>query len=372
MQNLMKYYKGSMIVTVIGIALAYYVGFLFGGTATAAISAVFTASILSVLEVSLSIDNAVVNAKVLKDMDPVWRQRFITWGMLIAVFGMRLVFPLLIVSVATGLAPIPFNPLSWIGQAEVTPNVLSMAISSPEQYEAVLKAAHAMIMGFGGSFLMMVFLKFFFDEAKEHHWIGAVESKMAGLGKFEAIQIFITLITAYIASKYAHTAQEGQEFFVAAVFGTLTYVAVDWLEVLFGGDEESSGDLTASAAKQGLAGFIYLEVLDASFSFDGVVGAFALTNNIFIILIGLGIGAMFVRSVTIQLVEKGTLNEFCYLEHAAFWAIGSLAAIMYLNVIVEIPEVVTGCIGAGLLVIGVIHSIFEKKKESAEGAVAEA
>ena len=365
MNDVMKYYKGSLLVTVIGIALAYYVGFVFGGTAAAAMSAVFTAAILSVLEVSLSIDNAVVNAKVLKNMDPIWRQRFITWGMLIAVFGMRLVFPLLIVSVATGLAPIPWNPLAWFGFAEVTPNVLSLAINTPEQYEAVLKDAHAMIMGFGGAFLMMVFLKFFLDTAKEHHWIDILEHKMSALGKFEAIQIFLTLVLAYITSKYAHTPKEGMEFFVAAVFGTLTYVAVDWLEVLFGDEEaESSGDLTTSVTKTGLAGFIYLEVLDASFSFDGVVGAFALTNNIFIILIGLGVGAMFVRSVTIQLVDKGTLSAFQYLEHAAFWAIGSLAAIMYINVVHEIPEVITGCIGAALLAAGVIHSVIENKREA--------
>lgn len=371
MQNLLKYYKGSMIVTIIGIALAYYVGYVFGGTAAGAMSAVFTAAILSVLEVSLSIDNAVVNAKVLKDMDPVWRQRFITWGMLIAVFGMRLVFPLLIVSVSTGLAPVQ-NPLIYLGLAEPVDNVLSMAINTPEKYQAVLEDAHAMIMGFGGAFLMMVFLKFFIDENKDSHWVHVVETKLHGLAKFDAIQIFITLAAAYGVMKFAHTKDEGAEFFIAAVMGTLTYLAVDWLEVLFDGGEESDGELTTAAAKTGLAGFIYLEVLDASFSFDGVVGAFALTNNIFIILIGLGIGAMFVRSVTLQLVDKGTLNELCYLEHSAFWAIGSLASIMYLNVVMHIPEVVTGCIGAALIAAGIYHSTKVKQKEEAEEAVTNA
>ncbi len=366
MQEIMKYYKGSFFVSLFGICLAYFVGFTFAGTVGGAFSAVFTAAILSVLEVSLSIDNAVVNAKVLQHMDPVWRHRFITWGMLIAVFGMRLVFPLLIVSVATGLSPVQ-NPLVYLGLAEPVENVLSMAVNTPEKYQAVLEAAHAMIMGFGGAFLMMVFLKFFIDENKDSHWVHAIEQKLHGLAKFEAIQIFITLVAAYAIMKFAHTKDEGTEFFIAAVMGTLTYLAVDWLEVLFDGGEESNGELTAAAAKTGLAGFIYLEVLDASFSFDGVVGAFALTNNIFIILIGLGVGAMFVRSVTIQLVEKGTLNELCYLEHAAFWAIGSLASIMYLNVVMHIPEVITGCIGAALISAGVYHSIKVKQKEEAEG-----
>lgn len=367
MSDVMKYYKGSMIVTIVGIMMAYYVGYVFGGSSAAAMSAVFTAAILSILEVSLSVDNAVVNAKVLKNMDPVWRARFITWGMLIAVFGMRLVFPLLIVSVSTGLSPVQ-NPLAYIGLAEPVNNVLSLAINTPEKYEAVLKDAHAMIMGFGGAFLMMVFLKFFIDEAKAHHWVAVLERPMVKMGKFEAVQIFLTLILAYGVSKFAHTPEDGISFFTAAVFGTLTFVAVDWLEVLFDSgedDEEGGGKLTTTVAKTGAAGFIYLEVLDASFSFDGVVGAFALTNNIFIILIGLGIGAMFVRSVTLQLVDKGTLAQFQYLEHAAFWAIGSLASIMYINVITEIPEVITGCIGAGLLALGVAHSIYENKQTAA-------
>ena len=364
MNDVMKYYKGSMIVSVVGVVLAYAVGFMFGGTATAAMSAVFTAAILSILEVSLSVDNAVVNAKVLKDMDPVWRGRFITWGMLIAVFGMRLIFPLLIVSVSTGLSPVQ-NPLSYFGLAAPVENVLALAVYTPEKYEAVLRDAHAMIMGFGGAFLMMVFLKFFIDEAKEHHWVCILERPMVKMGKFDAIQIFLTIATAYIVSRFAHTPEDGISFFTAAIFGTLTFIAVDWLEVLLGDgeeDESENSNLTTSVAKAGAAGFIYLEVLDASFSFDGVVGAFALTNNIFIILIGLGIGAMFVRSVTLQLVDKGTLSQFQYLEHAAFWAIGSLASIMYINVITEIPEVITGCIGAGLLAAGIAHSVYENKQ----------
>ena len=90
-------------------------------------------------------------------------------------------------------------------------------------------------------------------------------------------------------------------------------------------------------------------MLDASFSFDGVIGAFALSNNLFVIAIGLGIGAMFVRSLTLLLVERGTLTEYRYLEHGAFWAILSLAAIMFLETVRHVPEGVTGLIGAAFL-----------------------
>src|SRR5207245_6010504 len=74
--------------------------------------------------------------------------------------------------------------------------------------------------------------------------------------------------------------------------------------------------------------FLYLEVLDASFSFDGVVGAFAITSDPIIIAIGLGIGAMFIRSLTVYLVKKGTLAEYVYLEHGALYAIGALAILL--------------------------------------------
>ena len=94
--------------------------------------------------------------------------------------------------------------------------------------------------------------------------------------------------------------------------------------------------------KSGLGGFLYLEVLDASFSFDGVIGAFALSNNM-IIALGLSVGAMFVRSMTIHLVRTGTLAQYRYLEHGAFWAIIVLGVIMLLSARYHIPETIPGC-----------------------------
>src|SRR6202044_2370603 len=93
--------------------------------------------------------------------------------------------------------------------------------------------------------------------------------------------------------------------------------------------------------------FLYIEVLDASFSFDGVVGAFAITSDPILIAIGLGIGAMFIRSLTVFLVRKGTLNDYVYLEHGALWAIGALAVLLFLTMKWDVPEVVTGLIGVG-------------------------
>ncbi len=92
--------------------------------------------------------------------------------------------------------------------------------------------------------------------------------------------------------------------------------------------------------------FLYLEVLDASFSFDGVIGAFAITNDIVLMALGLGIGAMYVRSLTVYLVRQGTLDDYVYLEHGAHYAIGALAVILMVTIQYQINEVITGLVGS--------------------------
>jgi len=318
-----------MAFTVVALATA---ALFLGG-----IQAAIIVGILGILEVSLSFDNAVVNAKQLNTMDPIWRKRFITWGMVIAVFGMRVIFPLLIVSVVSSVSPLA---------------ALDMAIYHPALYASTLTGAHVLIAGFGGAFLMMVALKFFFDSEKDVHWISFVESWMPRL---EATEIAVTLVTVFIVSKFLPVA-EVNGFLAAGMMGVAGFVLVEWL-----GEFLEADDAVVGLAKAGLGAFIYLEVLDASFSFDGVIGSFAITNNIFIIALGLGIGAMFVRSLTLMLVDKGTLSEFKYLEHGAFYAIGTLAIIMFVGTMYEIPELVTGLIGAGFIILALISSIISNR-----------
>jgi hypothetical protein len=129
------------------------------------------------------------------------------------------------------------------------------------------------------------------------------------------------------------------------LFGAIAYFVVK----VVGDKLEVPEGATDNAAKAGLGAFLYLELLDASFSFDGVIGAFALSNNIFLIALGLGIGAMFVRSMTIYLVDKDTLGEFRFLEHGAFWAITVLGIIMVSSPLINVPEAVTGLVGAVLI-----------------------
>ena len=114
--------------------------------------------------------------------------------------------------------------------------------------------------------------------------------------------------------------------------------------------------------------FLYLEVLDASFSFDGVIGAFAITSDIFIIAIGLGVGAMYIRSLTVYLVRKGTLNEYVFLEHGAMWAIGALAIILMVTIKFEVPEVVTGLIGVAFIAAAFISSLVRNRRAAAAEA----
>jgi hypothetical protein len=332
----MKYFKGSFAVSAAGLIISYMIG---GGW-----GAVFTTFVLAVLETSLSFDNAVVNATVLKDMDLKWRKRFITWGMLIAVFGMRMVFPLVIVAVIAGTGVI---------------GAFNLAVFTPDKYAETLTVARVSVSAFGGAFLMMVFLRFFLDKKKSLHWIGFLEAPLSKLGRIEAIHMAIVLIIMFFIGRHIK-AVEQVSFWVSGAMGLVTYVLADGIGVVIGAGE-TPHDKNVAVAKSGFASFMYLEILDASFSFDGVIGAFAITNNFFIIAIGLGIGAMFVRSLTIMLVEQGTLEHFKYLEHSAFWAIGALAMIMFLGAFMHIPEIFTGALSVAFIIAGIVHSALARK-----------
>lgn len=346
MASLLKDFRYSILITVVCLAAAFAWGFEKGGF-EAAMAALAIAVILSVMEVSLSFDNAVVNASVLKEMDEKWRQLFLTVGILIAVFGMRLLFPLLIVAVATSQ-----------GLVEVA----QMALQSPDEYAAHLTSAHVGIAAFGGMFLLLVFLNFLFDEAKELHWLGYVEQKLAELGKLDMISVLIALAVLMGAQAFLPEADRLSAM-VAGTGGILLYVAVDCLSSFFdeaGKDEAAAA--TEAVKRNGMMGFIYLEILDASFSFDGVIGAFAITRDVVIIMLGLAVGAMFVRSMTVYLVNKGTLDEYVFLEHGAHYAIGALAFIMLTSMVYHVPELFTGLVGVAFIVLAVKSSISYKNK----------
>ena len=245
--------------------------------------------------------------------------------------------------------------------AQINPiDALVLAATKPDEYAKIMISAHVPIAAYGGAFLMMVALKYFFDEAKEIHWISVIERPIAKLGRVEAVSIGLTIIAIIVCSAY-QAEHERMTFLKSGLWGLITYIIVDGIGAFLHSPDETE-QLDLNKASMGM--FLYLEVLDASFSFDGVVGAFAITNNLFIIMIGLGIGAMFVRSLTIMLVDKGTLAEYRYLEHGAFYAIGILAVIMFMNTILHIPEVITGLIGAAFIALSLYSSIRYNKKHA--------
>lgn len=333
----MRYFLIPMIFTIIALGAA----FEFGGIQAAAI-----ALVLGVLEVSLSFDNAVVNASVLKRMSKVWQGRFLTWGILVAVFGMRLLFPITIVTFATGQ-----------GFDEVT----TMALHQPEEYAKHLHDAHSFIASFGGVFLLLVAFSFLFDDARDVYWLGKIERKIQELGKIDAVATTFALLALIVTYEFVEPLNK-QDILFGGVLGIFLYGVVSSFDRFFEVESDNESATTSDTLKRsGVAAFLYLELLDASFSFDGVIGAFAITQDIVTIMLGLGIGAMFVRALTVLLVNQGTLDEYIFLEHGAHYAIGILAIIMLVSTHTPIPEVFTGLVGASLIVLSVLSSMKYKK-----------
>ncbi|WP_226015697.1 DUF475 domain-containing protein [Novosphingobium sp. FKTRR1] len=352
---MLRQFAGSLLFALLCLALTVAYGWSQGGSASAIAGMVWIVLVLSVLEISLSFDNAVVNAAVLGEMDEVWQNRFLTWGMLIAVFGMRIVFPLAIVAIAAGIGPV---------------EALRLSLQDPARYEAIVSSAHVGIAGFGGAFLAMVGLGFFFDEEKDVHWLRWIEVQLARASSVKAAEIAVLLVVLYAISRLLAPA-EALTFLGAGLLGIVAFIAVEAIGTILE-QREAAQQAAGAIVRSGLGGFLYLNVLDASFSFDGVIGAFALSNSMVIIALGLSIGAMFVRSLTMLLVRNGTLAEYRFLEHGAFWAILALGGIMLASARYEVPETVTGLIGAVLIGLSLWWSVRHRNRlpdRDHEGAI---
>ncbi|MEV7070605.1 DUF475 domain-containing protein [Streptomyces sp. NPDC091972] len=346
----LKTFGWSFAVTALGLVAAVF----YGGWEAFGIVA-----ILSILEISLSFDNAVVNAGILKKMNAFWQKIFLTIGVLIAVFGMRLVFPVVIVAISAKMGPI---------------EAVDLALNNKDHYQELVTDAHPAIAAFGGMFLLMIFLDFIFED-RDIKWLAWLERPLAKLGKVDMLSVCIALvvllITAFTFATHAHQhggahVDKAQTVLISGIAGLITYMVVGGLSGYFEDKleegEEREHEEEERAEREGkpksavlMAGkaaffmFLYLEVLDASFSFDGVIGAFAITNDIVLMALGLGIGAMYVRSLTVYLVRQGTLDDYVYLEHGAHYAIGALAVILMVTIQYEINEIITGLVGVILI-----------------------
>lgn len=328
--------------TLISVALLVFVG------VEAGLAALFLALVLVALEITFSVDNAVVNTRILEKMSPGWQQAFLTVGIVIAVFGVRVILPLFIVAAASGLG---------------VSTVVDLALNNPDEYGHHLEEAHPIISAFGGTFLFMIFLDFFFQKRKTK-WLVHVETVLEKAGKLESLSVILAL-TALLTITATLDDHVQQQALISGVIGLVTYLVINSFDTLL--ERANIGKnlqaQTQATFKAGLIGFIYLNIIDASFSLDGVIGAFAITTQVLLIAVGLGIGALYVRVITIHMLRHGVLNKYRFMEHGAHYAIGILAALMLASLKVDVPEVVAGL--TGLLFVGtaVVHSYLVLKRE---------
>lgn len=334
-QNL-RYFYSAFFVTIIGIVAGIML------EPTHKIYVLYLILVLALLEISLSIDNAVINSRVLATMPRKWQKLFVWIGLPIAVFGMRFVFPILLVSCTTSLSFI---------------DVFKLATNDPAAYQDALELGFPMICAFGGGFLIMAFLKFFFANKDDSHRISAIEENrfISLIRHYPGGYVVFALIIGYIVIYNADTTQCGR-LALAFLMAIIVHESLGILNHAFG------SKMIGTLRQNGLMGFLYLEILDASFSCDGVIGALAISTNIFIIMLGLGIGAMYVRSLTIFFVEHQTLTKFRYLEYGAHYAIGFLAIMMLVKIYTHVPEWLTGTIGIVLIVVAFVYSNIANKR----------
>jgi hypothetical protein len=330
-----------MLLRIFGWSLGLTAVTLIGALIVGGVKALVLVAVLCVLEISLSFDNAVVNATILGRMSASWQRLFLTVGMLVAVVGMRLALPLVLVGVTARLGPVTTVRLALAGGD----------VDQPGTYPAVLHDAHPAIAAFGGVFLLMLFLEFVFTD-RPVTWLTWLERPLQRIGRLAQLQVVVALVALMASAEFL--APEPGTVMTAGGLGLVAYLLVNGLGSLFGGADVRAG--VAATGRAGLFLFLYLEVLDASFSFDGVIGAFAITQDIFVIAAGLGVGAMYIRSITTLLVRKGTLARYVYLEHGAHWAIGALALILLVSIRYEVPEVVTGLIGVVFIAAATMSS----------------
>jgi hypothetical protein len=356
----------SLILTALALAIGYWHGGL---------NALFLLVVLGVLEVSLSFDNAIINAAILRRMSPFWQQMFLTIGILTAVFGMRLLFPLVIVWATAGLDPVHAMKLAL----DAPPNhALEFPDGSPT-YEKLLLLAHPQIAAFGGTFLLMLFLDFVFHD-RDIKWLKWIEVPFARIGRLGQVSVAVAAVALVLAgTQLTHSSEERARVLTAGLVGLVTYLVVNGLSRAFRPSDPEAAEPTAgnsalAVGKAGLFLFLYLEVLDAAFSFDGVTGAFAITSDPIIMALGLGlVGSIFVRSITVYLVRQETLERYVYLEHGAHWAIGVLAVIMLVSIEqrLRIPELLTASVGVVFIAAAFAWSVRRNRRLAQAPSAAE-
>jgi hypothetical protein len=332
-----------------GVAHAIAAGCLVAAYLINGVQGLTLALLLGVLEVAVSFDNAIVNATVLARMGAFWQQLFLTVGVAIAAVGMRLLAPLAVVSIGAHTDPV---------------HALELAYDNPTKYHDLLLDAQPGIAAFGGAFLLMIFLEFATAE-HEHEWLAWIERPLRRIGELIPSVGQIAILTVAITAACTVKESVRLSVMIGAGIGLGSYLLISAVSQRVADRADADGSSKPRATVTGKAAFFlfcYLELLDATFSFDSVMGAFSVTLDISMITLGLAIGAAYIRCLTVFVVRRGTLEEYRYLEHGAYYAIGALAILLFVQVWHDVPDLLTAVIGAAIILAALVASIMSKKR----------
>ena len=300
-------------------------------------SAALTITGLCLFETISSIDNAIINAEVLSTMSPKYRRWFLVWGIIIAVFAVRGLLPWLIVWVVT----------PGIGPWEAMTATFS---SDPKVMQAVDKSSPVLLMG-GGVFLVMLFLHWVFLEDKNYGLPGERFLMRQGVWFYAIASVMLTVVVWY-----------AMKINDALAFGAVVGSTAFFITHGFKQNAEHSEQELLHSHKSDIAKILYLEIIDATFSIDGVLGAFAFTLSVPLILVGNGLGAFVVRELTVRNVEA--IKRYLYLKNGAMYSVLFLGGVMIVDAFGgHIPHWVSP-----VITIGVVLSFFLKSRRNMPSA----
>lgn len=292
-------------------------------------------------EIICSIDNAIINAEVLGSMQPKYRRWFLLWGILVAVFLVRGLLPLLLV---------------WFSTPELTPweAFTAMFSDNPDIKEAIETSSPILLIG-GGTFLIFLFFHWLFLEEKHFGLPGERYFFSKGVWFYAVVSILLMAIVWFAIEKNAMMA-------FGAVVGSTAFFIVHG----FRQNAELQEQKLINGDMSDISKILYLEVIDATFSIDGVLGAFAFTMSVPLILIGNALGAIAVRQITVGNIDR--IKKYRFLKNGAMYSILCLGIIMLIDSFgFHIPEFVSPVITFTVVGLFYMKSVREagSKTESA-------
>ncbi len=293
---------------------------------------------LSLFEIVSSIDNAVINADVLYTMSEWARRWFLLWGMLIAVFAIR------------GL--LPFGIVYFLNPELGLVGTFTAAFSNDPGVTAAIEQSAPPLLMAGGIFLLFLFLHWLFMQPKNFGLKGEATIQKHGVWFYAIVSILLTLIVWYSIQINSMMA------FGAAVGSSIFFITHGFKENAAAKEKQM---IEGSAKMSDVSKILYLEVIDASFSIDGVLGAFAFTFFVPIILIGNGIGAIAVRQITVKNIDN--VKKYKYLKNGAMYSVAFLGCVMISNAFgLHVPEWISPVITIFILSYFFLRSRRELRK----------